>query len=102
MPVSPGCVESLAESSAGYRHVLDGWHQLGHTYEEAFTAIDMATILGPDAEGVRQAAARARDIFVRLGATPFLERLEAAMSRAPGPIDGRQAGIPAGAPGSPG
>ena len=92
MPVSPACGESWPKSSAGYRHVLDGWRQLGHTYEEAFTAIDMAMILGPDSEEVRQAADRARDIFERLGATPFLERLEASMSRPSRPCRGSAGG----------
>jgi hypothetical protein len=72
-----------AEAAAGYRLVLDGWRRLGHLYEEAFTAIDMATILGPEHEEVRQAAERARDIFGRMGAKPFLERLEALTARVP-------------------
>jgi hypothetical protein len=72
-----------AEASAGYRQVLDGWRRLGHTWEEAFTAIDMAAILGPDREEVRQAADRAREILGRMGAKPYLDRLEASMARAP-------------------
>jgi len=82
-----GAPREAGDAAAGYRHVLDGWHQLGHAYEEAFTAIDMASVFGPDHEEVRQAAERARDIFGRMGAAPFLERLEATLSRTPGRVD---------------
>jgi hypothetical protein len=47
----------------------------------------MATLLDPSDPEVRAAAEAAREILVRLGAKPFLERLEAAMAkptRAPG------------------
>ena len=84
-----------AEAVAGYRQVLDGWGRLGHTYEEAFTALDMASVLGPDLADVQRAAERAREIFGRMGARPFLERLEGLMSRVPGETDRRPTGIPA-------
>jgi hypothetical protein len=43
----------------------------------------MATLLDPDGPGVRAAAAAARDILVRLGARPFIARLDAALARSP-------------------
>ena len=70
-----------ADALAGYRLVLDGWRRLGHTYEEAFTAIDMASVLDPDLDEVRHAAERAREILERMGAKPYLARLEASISR---------------------
>ena len=54
----------------------------------------MASVLDPGLEEVRQAAARARDIFEQMGAKPFLERLEASMSR-PGTSPRSTDGIPA-------
>jgi tetratricopeptide (TPR) repeat protein len=71
-----------AEALAGYRLVLDGWKRLGHTYEEAFTAIDMASVLDPGLDEVRQAAERARGILERMGAKPYRARLDASMARA--------------------
>ena len=43
----------------------------------------MATLLDPANPEVRAAAERSREILVRLGATPFVERLEAALARDP-------------------
>jgi hypothetical protein len=45
------------------------------------TGIDMAILLEPSELEVRLAAESAREILVRLGAKPFLERLDAAMGR---------------------
>jgi tetratricopeptide (TPR) repeat protein len=64
-----------------YTAVIAGWRQLGQTLEEAFTGIDMATLLDPAEPGVRAAAERSREILVRLKATPFIERLDAALAR---------------------
>jgi class 3 adenylate cyclase/tetratricopeptide (TPR) repeat protein len=69
------------EAAVGYRHVLDGWRQLGHAYEEGFTAIDMVSVLDPELDEVRRAAERGIEVFERMGATPFLARLEASMAR---------------------
>ena len=41
----------------------------------------MASVLDPGLEEVQQAADRALEIFERMGARPFLERLGATMSR---------------------
>jgi len=64
---------------AGYRSALEGWHDLGLPVDEALTAIDMATLLGPGLAPVDAAAATARDTLRRLGANRFLDRLVAAM-----------------------
>jgi class 3 adenylate cyclase/tetratricopeptide (TPR) repeat protein len=64
---------------AGYRSALAAWRDLGLSVDEALTAIDMATLLGPGLPDVDAAAASARDTLRRLRARPFLARLETAM-----------------------
>jgi tetratricopeptide (TPR) repeat protein len=70
-----------AEAIVGYRKALAGWREIGLPLDEAFTAIEMATLLDPADPVVRAAAERAREILVPLRARPFLDRLEVAMSR---------------------
>ena len=77
--LSGGSVDAVAR----YRSVLDGWRQLGQTWEEAFTGLDMAAVLDPTDPAVRVATDRAREILERLRATPFLERLDASLARSP-------------------
>ena len=69
-----------AEALAMYRDALRAWRDLGLAWDEALTAIDMATVLDPSEPEVRAAAEAAREILGRLGARPFLERLEAALA----------------------
>jgi class 3 adenylate cyclase/tetratricopeptide (TPR) repeat protein len=68
-----------ADALAQYREALRGWHDLGLAWDEALTGIDMATLLEPSEPEVRTAAESTREILVRLGARPYLERLDAAM-----------------------
>jgi class 3 adenylate cyclase/tetratricopeptide (TPR) repeat protein len=78
------------EAVRAYRDVLPRWRALGLPLDEAFTAIEMATLLEPVDPEVRAAAERAREILVPLRAQPFLDRLEAAMLGRPQPDpDGR-------------
>ena len=70
-----------ADALALYREALGGWHEIGLPMDEALTAIDMAMLLDPAEPEVRAAADRARETLARLGAKPFLERLETAMAR---------------------
>ncbi|HEY8869717.1 MAG TPA: adenylate/guanylate cyclase domain-containing protein [Candidatus Limnocylindrales bacterium] len=65
-----------------YREALRAWRDLGMAWDEAQTGLDMATFLDPSEPEVRAAADAAREIFARLGARPFLERLDAAVGRA--------------------
>ncbi len=87
----------MAGALAGYRTALALWRDLGCAWDEALCVIDMATVLDPSLPEVRAAAEAAREILVRLGAVPFVERLDAAMSRSgaaaggprlPSPADG--------------
>lgn len=64
-----------------YREALRGWRDLGLPWDEALTGIDMATLLEPSEPEVRTTAESAREILIRLGAKPFLQRLDAAMAR---------------------
>jgi tetratricopeptide (TPR) repeat protein len=70
-----------AEALPLYREALRAWRDLGLAWDEALCGIDMATLLDPADPEVRSAADSAREIFVRLGAKPFLARLDGAMDR---------------------
>jgi hypothetical protein len=68
---------------AGYREALRAYRQLGLAFDEALAGIDMAILLGPserEAADVAAAIATARETLTRLGAAPFLARLEAAVA----------------------
>jgi class 3 adenylate cyclase/tetratricopeptide (TPR) repeat protein len=73
-----------------YREALRVWRDLGLVWDEALCAIDMASLLGPSEPEVRAVAERAREILARLGAKPFLERLDSAMAAQPLRADIRQ------------
>ena len=70
-----------AEAMTGYRQALGVWRDLGLVWDEAMCAIDMATVLDPSDPEVVAAAETARSTLVGLGATPFVERLDAALAR---------------------
>ena len=76
----------FATAGLRYREVLAAWRDLGLPWDEALTAIDMATLLGPAGPGVAAAAAVARDTFARLGAIRFSTRLAAAMGSTDGDV----------------
>ena len=73
-----------ADTLAGYLDALRAYNQLGLPFEEAACAVDMA-ILVPgverDSPAAASAIASARETLSRLGATPFLARLDGATSR---------------------
>ncbi len=74
------------DAITGYRDALRGWRQLGLAFDEAMAALDLAILLAPTEREMADAATSletARDTFGRLGARPFLERLEAARAGAP-------------------
>jgi hypothetical protein len=70
-----------AEALSLYRDALRVRRELGLVWDEALTAIDMATLLDPAESEVRAAADAAREILARLGAKPFVARLEEALQR---------------------
>jgi hypothetical protein len=94
-----------AEALAGYREALRAYRQLGLAFDEALAGIDMATVLPTperDAADVVAALQAARETLTRLGAAPFLARLEAvvgAPTAVPPTVDrdrasSRTAGVP--------
>ncbi len=86
-----------AEALALYRDALRAWRDLGLAWDEALTAIDMATLLDPAEPEVRAAAEAARETLTRLRAQPFLERLETALKRSK--WDGGEVATPTGVAG---
>jgi hypothetical protein len=77
------------EALSLYRDALQAWRDLGTTWDEALCGLDMALLLDPSDPDVRAAAEASREILVRLGAAPFIERLDAAV--------GTSSVVPAGA-----
>jgi class 3 adenylate cyclase len=69
-----------ADAIAGYREALRGWRQLGVPFDEALAALDMAILLVPTEREMPEAASvidAARETLSRIGARPFLARLDA-------------------------
>ncbi|MEO7119045.1 MAG: hypothetical protein ABIZ34_08755 [Candidatus Limnocylindrales bacterium] len=73
-----------AEALALYREALRGWRAARCAWDEALTVIDMLEFLGPHQPEVQAAAAWARATLTRLGARPFLERLDRSLTAAAG------------------
>ncbi|MFI5254269.1 MAG: ATP-binding protein [Candidatus Limnocylindrales bacterium] len=76
------------EALSLYREALRSWRDLGLAWDEALCGLDMAILLDPAESEVRPAADAAREVLARLGAKPFLARLEAALDRASPPASG--------------
>jgi hypothetical protein len=68
-----------ADAIAGYREVFRGWRAAGLPFDEALAVVDMATVLAPSEREMPEAPAaieEARSTLTRLGARPFLARLD--------------------------
>ncbi|MFN8622986.1 MAG: adenylate/guanylate cyclase domain-containing protein [Chloroflexota bacterium] len=72
-----------AEARRGYRDARTQWRDLNLTWLEALTCLDQVLLLGPDDPDAEDAADRARDVFTRLGARPFLAKLDEALAGSP-------------------
>jgi class 3 adenylate cyclase/tetratricopeptide (TPR) repeat protein len=70
-----------AEALALYREALRAWRDLGLAWDEALCGIDMVTVLDPSEPEVGAVAESTREILTRLGARPFVERLNKAVAR---------------------
>ena len=68
----------LDEARSLYRRAFDGWRALGASFSLALAQLDLVLLLGSDDPEATEAASEARATFERLGAAPFLERLESA------------------------
>jgi class 3 adenylate cyclase/tetratricopeptide (TPR) repeat protein len=75
-----GLAGDAKESERLYVEALDAWRALGPVWEEALTGLDMAFVLDQSQPQVAAAAQNSRAIFERLGAKPFLARVDAVLS----------------------
>jgi class 3 adenylate cyclase/tetratricopeptide (TPR) repeat protein len=64
------------EAAQLYKEALTAWRDLKVVWEEALTGLDMAIVLDQSDPVVQAAIRSTREIFTRLGAKPYLERLE--------------------------
>jgi class 3 adenylate cyclase/tetratricopeptide (TPR) repeat protein len=69
------------EATREARAVITEYERLGLPWRQALGTLMLALTVGPGEPDVRAMAAPAREILVRLGARPFLERLDIAMTR---------------------
>jgi class 3 adenylate cyclase len=70
-----------ADALAGYREALRGYRSLGLIFDEAAALVDVATLLPPAELALPEVAtllAPVRETLGRLGATPFIARLDSA------------------------
>jgi hypothetical protein len=83
------------EALALYREALRAWEAIDQDWDLAMCGIDMATVLDPSIPDVRAASDRARTIFTRVGAKPYLAKLDALLARRPAaPVQDRTAESP--------
>jgi tetratricopeptide (TPR) repeat protein len=71
------------DALAGYLEAIQAWRYLRIVWEEALTGIDMATVLDQSLPEVRGVIDSTRSILDRLGARPYMERLESVLARGP-------------------
>ncbi len=69
------------DAAKGYEAAFDAWRALGSPLDLALCALDRAVLRGRGSVAPREEA-EAREIFTRIGAQPFLERLEHATEAA--------------------
>jgi len=71
-------LEGLAEEAAeAYEEAIEAWRTLECTLDLALCELDLVLLLGPGPPN-DNATKEAREVFTRLGAKPFLERLNRA------------------------
>jgi ATP/maltotriose-dependent transcriptional regulator MalT len=75
----------VKQAIATYFGVAGRWRNLGVPFDLALAHLDMATLVGPEHAEALEAAEEAREILTRLGAKPFLERLDAALAERAAP-----------------
>lgn len=67
------------EAIAGYRDALRRYEAIESYFPRALVALDFLVLIGPDELAAREAGLEARVVFERVGARPFLERLDAGL-----------------------
>jgi class 3 adenylate cyclase len=68
--------------------IVADYERLGLLWRQALAGLVLASILGPEDAGVRELARGSRAIFVRLGARPFVERVDAVLLESSEPARG--------------
>lgn len=66
----------IAEATVGFVEAIRIWRELKADFELARCELDFAHLVGTESPDVKDAAAEARAIFQRLGARPYIERLD--------------------------
>jgi hypothetical protein len=64
-----------------FLEAIQTWREMKLGFEEAQTGVDIVTVLDPSVPEVKAVAMSTRQLLERLGARPYLERLDAAMAR---------------------
>ena len=77
------------DAMALYREALSGWRATNHVWDEALTGVTMAQLLDSGDPEVADVISTTRSILERLGAKPYLDRLDAAAG-ACGPTAGNR------------
>ncbi len=72
-----------ADAVTGFTEALSGYHAAGEDFALACTGLDFLVAVGPGERAARAAADESRGIFERIGARPYLERLDAALAGPP-------------------
>ena len=68
---------NVQQAIVSFHTAMDGWRELGTPLELALCGIGFIGLVGPAEPETVAAEAEARSILVRLGAKPFLDRLDA-------------------------
>ncbi|HEX6655086.1 MAG TPA: hypothetical protein VF153_02630, partial [Candidatus Limnocylindria bacterium] len=84
-----------SQAMALYRDAIQMWRERGQPWDEALTVIDAVTVLGTTDAEIQRAAERSREFLVRVRATPFVERLDAATNRRAGAAQAGAVNAPA-------
>jgi tetratricopeptide (TPR) repeat protein len=71
------------DAAIAYDEAIRRWRESGYDFDAASAALDFAWAVGPEVPEVRVAAGEARSVFERVRANVYLERLDAALGRAP-------------------
>ncbi|MGH3073622.1 MAG: ATP-binding protein, partial [Gaiellales bacterium] len=70
----------IDEAVAGFGAALAMMRAVSANMDYALTALDLLVLVGADHPATREPAAEARKIFERVGARPYLDRLDAALA----------------------
>jgi tetratricopeptide (TPR) repeat protein len=72
-----------SEALSRLQAALDGFRSVGAVWDSAMTGIDMAMLLDPKDPAVAELIDATRTTLTRLGAKPYLERLDATLAAKP-------------------